>query len=405
MSVRLYYKDPYLKEFKSKILEKVKTDDKFAVVLERTCFYPTSGGQPNDLGYFQDVPVIDVIEEKERIVHLLKKDINKNCGDTIIGKIDWDRRFDHMQQHTGQHILSAAFERLWDADTVSFNLGNDICSIDIMKDNIVSEEIEKVEALANDIVLKNTPIEFYFIERNKSKQLNLRKRPPQEGKIRIVEIKDFDICACCGTHCSNTGEVGLIKILKWENRGAKIRIDFICGKRSLKDYFWKNELIRNTSNKLTVKDLELGEVIDRMLEERKDTRKKLRECKEKLQEYEVNQLISKSILNESGLKIIKKIFSQKSFQEVKELVQKCINMDDNIIVFAGIKDGTNGAKLLLACTKALKYDMNMLIKEAGKLIDGRGGGAPNFAQAGGKNIEGIEDALNYAFKYFEEFVK
>ncbi|MCK5767599.1 MAG: hypothetical protein KAH35_04410, partial [Candidatus Atribacteria bacterium] len=350
-------------------------------------------------------PIVDVMEDKEKIIHILKEDIEEKCEDTIIGKIDWKRRFDHMQQHSGQHILSAAFEKLWDADTVSFNLGDEICSIDIMKDNITSEEIKKVEELANDIVLKNIPIEVYFVEREKVGKLNLRKLPPQKGKIRIVEVKDFDICACCGTHCHHTGEVGLIKILKWENRGAKIRIDFICGKRSLKDYFWKNELIRNLSNQLTIKDLELGEVVERMLEEKKDTRKKIREYKEKLQAHEANKLINESILDDNGVKIMKKVFEQKSFQEVRELVQKSINLDDSIVIFAGIKNKGEGAKILFACSKTLKYDINKLIREAGKFIEGRGGGAPNFAQAGGKNVEGIENALNFALEHFQEFVK
>lgn len=405
MNKRLYYKDPYLKEFKGKILEKIRIDGKPAIVLDNTCFYPTSGGQPNDLGYIQNMPIVDVIEDKEKIIHILKEDIEEKCEDTIIGKIDWKRRFDHMQQHSGQHILSAAFEKLWDADTVSFNLGDEICSIDIMKDNITSEEIKKVEELANDIVLKNMPIEVYFVEREKVGKLNLRKLPLQKGKIRIVEVKDFDVCACCGTHCRTTGEIGLIKILKWENRGAKIRIDFLCGKRSLKDYFWKNELIRNISNKLTIKDSELGEVVERMLEEKKDTRKKLREYKEKLQAHEANKLINESILDDNGVKIMKKVFEQKCFQEVRELVQKSINLDDSIVIFAGIKNKGEGAKILFACSKTLKYDINKLIREAGKFIEGRGGGAPNFAQAGGKNVEGIENALNFALEHFQEFVK
>ena len=405
LSKRLYYKDPYQKEFKGKILEKVRLKGKSAIVLDNTCFYPTSGGQPNDLGYIQNVPVIDVVEDNEKIIHILKEDIEEKCGDTIIGKIDWERRLDHMQQHSGQHILSAAFEKLWEANTVSFNLGDKICSIDVEKDNITSEEIKKVEELANDIVLKNILIEISSVEKNKASKLNLRKLPPQEGEIRIVEIKDFDICACCGTHCNRTGEVGLIKILKWENRGAKIRIDFICGKRSLKDYFWKNELIRNISNKLTIKDSELGEVVEKMLEEKKDNRKKLKEYKEKIQEHEANKLFKESNLNDNGIKIIKKVFEERSFQEIKELVQKLIELDDNMVALMGIKNKGEGAKILFASSKALKYNMNQLIKEAGKFIEGRGGGAPNFVQAGGRNTDGIEDALNFALKHFQKLSK
>ena len=405
LSKRLYYEEPYLQEFKGKILEKIKIDDKPALILDNTCFYPTSGGQPNDLGYIQSVPIVDVIEDNERIIHILKQGIEEECGDTVIGKIDWKRRFDHMQQHSGQHILSAAFEKLWNAETVSFHLGDEVCTLDIMKDDITPEEVKRGEVLANNVVLENKPIKTYFVNKEEVNKLNLRKIPPQKGDIRIVEIKDFDICACCGTHCGTTGEVGLIKILRWEKRGAKIRLDFICGKRSLKDYYWKNELIKNISNKLTIKDTELGETVERMLEERKETRKELREIKEKLQEYEAKKLIDETSIRDNGIKIINKVFEEKNFQEVRELVQKIINLDDNVVVLAGIKSKGEGerVKILFACSRVLKYDMNRLIREAGKFIEGRGGGAPNFAQAGGKRVEGIHEALDFALKNLKDF--
>jgi alanyl-tRNA synthetase len=186
-------------------------------------------------------------------------------------------------------------------------------------------------------------------------------------------------------------------------------LDFICGKRSLKDYYWKNELIKNISNKLTIKDTELGEAVERMLEERKETIKELREIKEKLQDYEAKDLINKSSLRNDGIKIINKVFEESNFQEVRVLVQKIIDLDDGVVVLAGIKNKGEGegegVKILFACSRVLKYDMNGLIREAGKFIEGRGGGAPNFAQAGGKKAEGIENALNFALEHFQEFIK
>lgn len=407
MTERLYYQDSYLKEFRAKVLKKIKIDNQTAVVLDETAFYPTSGGQPYDKGVIQDVPVVEVAEEGDEIIHILKKELKEKINSEVVGKIDWRRRFDHMQQHSGQHILSAAFEKLWNADTVSFYLGDEICTLDIMKDNITSEEVKEAEILSNNIVLENKPIKVYFMDQERANELNLRKIPPQKEDIRIVEIKDFDICACCGTHCGTTGEVGLIKILKWEKRGVKIRLDFICGKRSLKDYYWKNELIKNISNKLTIKDTELGEAVERMLEERKEARKESREIKEKLQEYEAKRLIDESSIRDDGIRIINKVFEEKNFQEARGLVQKIINLNDSVVVLAGIKNKGEGegAKILFACSRVLKYDMNGLIREAGKFIEGRGGGAPNFAQAGGKKTEGIEDALNFASEHFQEFIK
>ncbi|GAJ23830.1 unnamed protein product, partial [marine sediment metagenome] len=180
---------------------------------------------------------------------------------------------------------------------------------------------------------------------------------------------------------------------------------FICGKRSLKDYYWKNELIKNISNKLTIKDIELGEAVERMLEERKETRKELKEFKEKLQEYEAKRLIDESSIRDNEIRIINKVFEEKNFQEVRGLVQKIINLDDNVVVLAGIKSKGEGVKILFACSRVLKYDMNGLIREAGKFIEGRGGGAPNFAQAGGKKAEGIHEALDFALTNLKDFVK
>lgn len=405
MTERLYYEDSYLKKFRAKVLKKIKIDNRPAVVLNETAFYPISGGQPYDKGVIQDVPVVEVVEEGDEIIHILKEELKEKINSEVAGKIDWERRFDHMQQHSGQHILSAAFEKLWNADTVSFYLGDEICTLDIMKDNIISEEVKEAEILSNNIVLENKPIKVYFVDQERANELNLRKIPPQKEDIRIVEIKDFDICACCGTHCGTTGEVGLIKILKWEKRGVKIRLDFICGKRSLKDYYWKNELIKNISNKLTIKDTELGETVERMLEERKETRKELKEIKEKLQEYEAKRLIDESSIRDDGIRIINKVFEEKNFQEVRGLVQNIINLDNSVVVLAGIKNKGEGAKILFACSRVLEYDMNGLIRETGKFIEGRGGGAPNFAQAGGKKAEGIEDALNFASEHFQEFIK
>ncbi len=408
LTKRLYYEESYLQEFKGKILEKIKINGKPALILDNTCFYPTSGGQPNDLGYIQGVSIVDVIEDNEKIIHVLKGGIEEECGDTVIGKIDWKRRFDHMQQHLGQHILSGALMKLWSAKTLSFHLGEEVCTLDIAKEKLTEEEAKKVEECTNEIIFDNRPVKCYFVEEEEEvKRLNLRKVPEKTGKIRIIEVEDFDLSACGGTHCRATGEVGMIKITKWEKRGEKIRLEFICGRRAWKDYFWKNEVIKNISNKLTIKDSELGEAIDRMLEERKEIGKELKEFKEKLQEHEAKRLIDESSLRDNRIKIINKVFEEKNFKEVMGLVQKIINLDESVVVLAGIKSKGEGegAKILFACSRALEYDMNRLVREAGKFIEGRGGGAPNFAQAGGKKVEGIEDALNFALEHFQEFLK
>ena len=408
MTERLYYQDSYLKEFKAKVLKKIKINNRPAVVLDETAFYPTSGGQPYDKGVIQDIPVVEVVEEGDEIIHILKEELKEKINSEVVGKIDWKRRFDHMQQHLGQHILSGALMKLWSAETLSFHLGEEVCTLDIAKEKLTEEEAQKTEECANEIIFDNRPVKCYFVEGEEElKRLNLRKVPEKTGKIRIIEVEDFDLSACGGTHCRATGEVGMIKITKWEKRGEKIRLEFICGRRAWKDYFWKNEVIKNISNKLTIKDSELGEAIDKMLEERKEIWKESKEFKEKLQEYEARNLINKSSTVDDGIKIINKVFEEKNFQEVRGLVQKIINLDDSVVVLAGIKSKGEGeeVKILFACSRVLKYDMNKLIREAGKFIEGRGGGAPNFAQAGGKKAEGIHEALDFALTNLKDFVK
>ena len=406
LTERLYYQDSYLKEFKAKVLKKIKINNQPAVVLDKTAFYPTSGGQPYDRGVIQDIPVVEVVEDNDEITHILKEELKEEINSEVVGKINWERRFDHMQQHSGQHILSGALMKLWSVETVSFHLGEEVCTLDIAKEKFTEEEARKVEECANEIIFNNKPVKCYFVEGEEElKRLNLRKMPDRKGKIRIIEIENFDLSACGGTHCRATGEVGMIKITKWEKRGEKFRLEFICGRRAWKDYFRKNKVIKNISNKLTIKDSELGEAIDRMLEEQKEIRKELKGFKEKLQDYEVRNLINKSSLKDDGIRIVSKIFEDKNFQEVRELVQKIINLDESVVVLAGINSKGEGIKILFACSRALNYDMNRLIREAGKFIEGRGGGAPNFAQAGGKRVEGIHEALDFALTNLKDFVK
>ncbi len=402
MTERIYYRDSYLKEYKSKVVKKIEIKNRPALVLDQTIFYPTSGGQPYDQGFIQNIPVVEVLEEGEDVIHILPQEWEGKEQEEVISQIDWKRRFDHMQQHSGQHILSGALMKIWGIETLSFHLGEKYCTLDINKTNLTSEEIKNIEFKANKIIFENRPIESYFIEQKEElKRLNLRKEVKRKGKIRIVEVKDFDISACGGTHCRASGEIGLIKITRWEKKGENIRLEFICGYRAWEDYFWKNEMIKMISGKLTVKDTELTEAIERLMEERREINKELRGFKEKWQEYEVNQLIAQVSPREDGLRVIKKIFKEKNFPEVRGIVQRLVNLNKKILVFAGVID--NGGKIIFACSKNLNYDMKRLVKEAEKFIEGHGGGSINFAQSGGKKVEGLAQAIDFAVRNWKNF--
>ena len=216
-SERLYYTDGYLKEFSARVVRANPDPRGARVYLDRTAFYPESGGQPSDRGTLAGIPVLDVIDEGEDVAHLVAVQPE---GEAVEGRLDWDRRFDHMQQHTGQHILSAAFERIGGYKTASFHLGTESSSIDLDSDRVGTRQIEQSEDLANSVVFEDRPVQISFRPAAETQQLELRKPTAREGDIRLVDIEGFDLSACGGTHVSRTGSVGIVCIRKVERAKA-----------------------------------------------------------------------------------------------------------------------------------------------------------------------------------------
>jgi len=225
MTERLYYNDSYLADFRARVID--ASPDRTRVYLDRTAFYPTSGGQPFDVGKLGGVDVIEVLDEEERIAHVLRAPL---AEEDVAGVIDWQRRFDHMQQHTGQHLLSAVLLDLLDAATVSFHLGAESSTIDVSR-ALEPEEIRAAERRANEIVFENRPVAVSY--RHSSEDLGLRKATEREGEVRIVSIQDLDRSACGGTHVRATGEIGPILVRKLDRIRGNLRIEFLCGLRAV----------------------------------------------------------------------------------------------------------------------------------------------------------------------------
>lgn len=226
MTERLYYRDSYVHRFRARVLD--ANAERTRVYLDRTAFYPTSGGQPFDTGTLGGAAVVDVIDEGDRIAHVTAAPV---ATVDVEGVVDGARRFDHMQQHTGQHLLSAVFIELLDAPTVSFHLGAETCTIDIQRDSVSAEEIRRVEKRANEIVTENRAVTVTFHEA--SADLGLRKASEREGELRIVSIADVDRSACGGTHVRATGEIGPILIRKLDKIRGTARVEFVCGGRAV----------------------------------------------------------------------------------------------------------------------------------------------------------------------------
>lgn len=394
MTERLYYTEPRATAFSALVVERLGWNEQPAVVLDRTAFYPTGGGQPHDKGSLNAVPVVDVIhrEDDGAVVHVLAGPLE---DDQVDGQLDWERRFDLMQQHTGQHILSAAFVECFGANTVGFYLSDDYATLDLDQATLSAEDLAVAEALANAIVFDNLPVAAWFVPEQEVSRLRLRKPLAHKGPVRVVEISDFDSSACGGTHVSATGEIGLIKITRSERRGAETRLEFLCGRRALDDYAAKNTMVMGLAQEFTVGHWELADLLHRQAKELKGVRRELRMARDALLDAQAAVLWSEASIVE-GCRIVRGGFSGRSVDDLKHLAQRLIAHPQTVALLAS--KGEAGGKSYLTFARSDDLDVNMgpLVREACEVIGGRGGGRPNFAQGGGSHGELVGRALDEA---------
>ena len=392
MTHLLYYDDPYLQEFDARVVRRLEVDGQPAVVLDRTAFYPTGGGQPCDLGELNGVAVLEVRAADSGPLHLLASEL---ATDEVHGRLDWARRFDHMQQHTGQHILSQACLRTLGAETVSFHLGAEVCTIDLDRAEVPADGLAAAEALANQVVSENRPVRCRFVDAEELATLPLRRPPKVEGAVRVVEIADFDWSACGGTHLRSTAEVGLIKVCRAErHRGGTTRVTFLCGGRALADYDRKQKLVRALVSHFTTGEEELLEAVQRLSQEAKEARRALRAAREALIAAEAGRLYAEA--EEVGeVRIVKALFSGDDWDaaSVKALARRLAGMPGCVALL-----GWAGEKSQLTFTRAadVAADMGALMRVACERIGGRGGGRPDWAQGGGPGDASLAEALEAA---------
>lgn len=384
---RLYFEDPYRVEFEALVIDRATFQDKPAVILDRTCFYPEGGGQPADKGTLNGMAVIQVLEEDNRILHVLGEEISE---EKVKGKIDWERRFDHMQQHAGQHILSQCFVQVHDAGTRSFHLGEKTSTVEIDLRDIDEEQVAHIEKLANDIVFKDRKIECRFFAEEEIGRVPLRRPSQKSGEIRVVEIAGFDYTACGGTHPRRTGEIGIVKILRWDRIRNNVRFEFVCGKRALMDYIRKHRDLYELSNRMTVDDSEVLASVEKLAVDLKQVKKANRKIQEKLAQYEADEII-----RNSREKIIRLIFPEKSPGEVRSLVLALIRKGE-FVVLAGVKSEER-VHVIVARSESLDLDLRELVPIVTSAIDGKGGGRPSLVEISGVKKENLEMALEKAY--------
>jgi alanyl-tRNA synthetase len=398
MTDHLYYHDSFLYEFDAEVVD-VTSDSRPAIILDRSAFYPTSGGQIFDTGWLQPAGSQQksrVTEVSERdggtILHFLEATTNIQQGSRVHGSIDIDRRRDHMQQHSGQHVLSAAFIELFHVPTVSFHMGDDACSIDLDTKNLSNPQVEQAEALANDVITQDRPVSIRFVTQQEAQGLGLRKLPPVErDKLRLIDIQNFDLTACGGTHVASTGQIGTILLRKIEKVRQGWRVEFVCGKRAVTTARHDFIALTESASLLSSHIWDIPQQIRKSQEETRVARKSREQLLEELAGFYAQQLLRETP-ERNGRRVVTRIFADRDLIFIKLLAQKLTRHSSNAIALLASTSGQ--AAIVFAQSAGQPFDMSALIKETLAKLGGRGGGSKDMAQGGPLQPEQLESTLN-----------
>ena len=377
MTERLYYADSTLTDFEASIVESRVVDDRPHVVLDRTAFYPTSGGQPFDTGHLGTARVIEVIDrDDDEIVHVLDRPIGPTAT-VLRGAVDWPRRFDHMQQHTGQHILSAAFDREISARTTSFHLGADSATIDLDRE-VTPAQIGAAEQLANRVVWEDRLVGVRFATSEEASRLRLRKEPARTGLLRLIDVTDFDLSACGGTHVPRTGMIGVIAIGGWERFKGGSRVTFLCGGRALRSHGALRDATAESAKLLSVSVAELPGAIARLQADVKASAKVVRDLQQEvaLQRAETFRGAAETLGGFRGVLRHEAGWDQSG---LKALAAAIVGTPGFVTVLVG---SGQPAPIVVARSADVTFDAARWILAATAKFGGRGGGRPELAQGG-----------------------
>jgi len=397
---KLCYENGYQKEFTAEIIAIIEKNNTFHIELDKTYFYPEGGGQPSDTGTIESSVITFVYEENGHIYHVSEtKPIKVH---KVKCTLDWDKRFDAMQQHLGQHILSACFLELFRCNTIGFHLGQDYCTIDT--DRLLDmNQVQEAEELTNQIIFDNLAVEVLYPSKAELKKLSVKKTLPLTNEpIRIVKIGTIDLNPCCGVHPSSTLEVQVLKVCKYEKYKEGMRIHFLCGRRAITDYFIKYSFsskicstLKCTADDALIKIEKLSQDFNKLSVEN-------RSLKSEIADYEVQDMLNSSE-KIGAYHIVKSLYTNVDLKYVTLLASKLTVFKDVIILF-GVET-QNTANLVFMCTKDLKkMHMGNLLKDAITLIDGKGGGSAFSAQGGGKDINNLPSALDYAYMKIKKII-
>jgi alanyl-tRNA synthetase len=393
MTDRLYYTDPYLRRFDATVRSLDRRDHGVVAILDRTAFYPTSGGQPFDTGVLGGHRVVDVLDQDDgTIAHVLEereasteRPMPLIVGAAVAGEIDWARRFDHMQQHTGQHVLSAAFDKAFGVRTVSFHLGTDFSTIDLARE-MTAAEIASAEDAANAIVWEDRPVSVRFSSRDEAAALPLRKEPKREGTLRLIDVEGWDLSACGGTHVARSGAIGVIAVASWERFKGGQRLEFLCGGRALRRFRSSRDALSASGRLLSVLPDELPAAIDRLQQDVKDRKRAVAGLQSELSRFRARELVT-TAEDVAGMRLVAAAVDADA-NGLKTLASAITEASSLLVVLVAT---ATPALVVVARSADVQVSAQQLLSALIATFGGRGGGKPELAQGGGLN--GASDAI------------
>lgn len=391
-ATRLYYTDPLRTVFESVVLRCDADAGRARVVLDATAFYPTSGGQPFDTGTLGGARVLDVVDDDVLgVVHVVDRPLTP--GATVRGEVDWPRRFDHMQQHTGQHILSAAFDRTCGVRTESFHLGTTTCTIDLARE-VTAGEIAAAEEAACGVVWEDRPVTVRFADEAEAAALPLRRESRRSGTLRLVEVADFDLSACGGTHVPRTGMVGLIAVTGWERVKGGSRIEFACGGRALRSHQRLRDHVTTLVRHLTVAPDELGAAVERLQADNRRAQKTMRALQEDLASHQAASLAD-AAEDAGAFRRVMVARPDWDATAIKALASALVQRPGMVAVVVG--SGTP-APFVVARSTDVAFDAGAWVKRIAADLGGRGGGRPDLAQGAAPDPDQFLDAARHSVR-------
>ena len=393
MTEKLFYDDPYATEFDAQVVRVLQNDGSLSFVLDRTCFYPEGGGQPCDHGEIARHAVIDVQKSDDDVVHIVSEEgAPVTEGGTVHASIDWKRRHDYMQQHTGQHVISAALLSVGGHNTVSVHQGEEYTTVEVDSDTVPPADIDASEALANSIICRNQAITDHWVTDAEIGNYPLRRPPKVSGSIRLVMISDFDCVACGGVHLHTTGEVGLVKCIGNERIRGRVRTIWKIGDRAYADFDLKHRITATLGQELSAQPADVVERFRQTVQQLADARRDVAVSRTRIARLITDELIARAG-KDSGKRVITRRFEREEREVLRAIAEDLSTRSDTLFCLVNVLDEQLQWVAGAGSGAALQLDFSMVRGELLPLIDGKGGGKPPIYQGVGNNLAGADGFL------------